>query len=333
MSPDRRDEDPIVPRLPEAPKGEPIPPQSTPDTEGHEPASAEPERGLVLERVFDRQARDAPQAPPLSGSETDRIYTPAMLPAPERPAQSKPLPFAEPEPSTVKLVVTDRPQITLVVTDDATPVKQATSQATGYQTTYQLKQGLFGERLATEALAADGHKILMCKREITGTNQPGFDIVTLKDGVVWLIDNKAFTTGRNISSVSALTTNYEANVADALTELKEHAAATAGDPQLKFIHDAYSEAVEHLENGECQKATTSFALAPDGKHTTGVTGRIGGQDIVHLPLEGFEHPPLDPVFGTESQPAGPQHGSSTSGAIIPPTAPPSGPGGTPSGGR
>ena len=77
-----------------------------------------------------------------------------------------------------------------------------------YQTTQRLARGNLGERAATEALARDGHQILHYKPEITGTNQGGIDMVTMRNGIVYLVDNKALSKGGNVSSVSALTTNF-----------------------------------------------------------------------------------------------------------------------------
>src|SRR5262249_54284211 len=85
--------------------------------------------------------------------------------------------------------------------------------STEYATTEALKQGLAGERLAVDALNQQGHTILDFKPDIKGTNQGGFDAVTMKDGVVNFVDNKAYSTGKNVGSVSALDKNFDQNLA------------------------------------------------------------------------------------------------------------------------
>src|ERR1700748_3145646 len=82
-----------------------------------------------------------------------------------------------------------------------------------YRTTPQLMRGNLGERLATEALAAMRHQILGYKPDITATSRPGVDIVSLHNGQVWLIDNKAYSRGGTIRRASALTRNFRRNLA------------------------------------------------------------------------------------------------------------------------
>ena len=48
---------------------------------------------------------------------------------------------------------------------------------------------------------------------ILGTNQGGIDFVTIRNGVVHLVDNKALTRSGNVASVSSLTTNFPKNLA------------------------------------------------------------------------------------------------------------------------
>jgi hypothetical protein len=59
-----------------------------------------------------------------------------------------------------------------------------------------LAQGNFGERLSTEVLSTEGHRILHYKPDVAGTNQGGTDIVTLRADVVYFVYKKALTTGR-----------------------------------------------------------------------------------------------------------------------------------------
>lgn len=289
-NPRRPEEHPPL-RLPETPTGEPIPAQSTPETEGY----VDPGPDGALERVFPEGSHATPNELMID----DRVYEPAMQPVLDHPISDST--NRSPEPKAA---------------DHSAEV--------GYQTTYQLKQGLFGERLATEALAADGHQVLLCKREIQGTNQGGFDIVTLKGDKVWLVDNKAFTTGRDISSASALTTNFDANLDKLVDELKTHAADTANDPQLRQIHDAYTQAVELVESGQYQKATTGYALALEGEHTTAVSAKLESQGIEHIPLR-TEAQGLEPVFSdSASTPTAAANVSPPTPAAPPPTTGPGG---------
>jgi hypothetical protein len=77
-----------------------------------------------------------------------------------------------------------------------------------YDGPQRLARGNLGERLASDALAADGYDILAYKPDIIGTNQGGIDIVAMRGDDLYLVDNKALTRSGNVSSVSALTDNF-----------------------------------------------------------------------------------------------------------------------------
>ena len=123
-----------------------------------------------------------------------------------------------------------------------------------YATASRLAQGNLGERLATEALAADGHQILFYKPDILGTNQGGIDLVTRQDGVLFLIDNKALGKDVNIGSVSALTTNLEQNVAALRDDFAAYAADTTRTPAEAQL---FQQAVADIDSGNYVRAVTN----------------------------------------------------------------------------
>lgn len=147
-----------------------------------------------------------------------------------------------------------------------------------FETSERLKRGNTGENLATHALAAEGHNILSYKPGILGTNQGGIDIVTIKDGVVYFIDNKALTRSGNVSSVSALTTNFNKNKATALAQLK--AVAIAASPQTKQVLES---AVTAIENGNYKRVVTNAnVIRGDTKIISGVSQALQGVGIEFL---------------------------------------------------
>jgi Holliday junction resolvase-like predicted endonuclease len=311
----------------------------------------------------------------------------------QRDRTSAALPFKEPDQSKIVLVP-EQTSIKLVVTEDPAPVqtttdvKPATSTAidhaveraiaaslggpgisTPYQSTEALKVGLVGERLAVEALAQQGHHILDYKPDIAGTNQGGIDIVTMKDGIVYLIDNKAYRTGRNVGSVSALEKNFEKNLA----AVREKFEAFAADPTRNAAQRSrYGAAVEAIDNGNYQKAVATATIAPDGKHSSGLTAGLQGRDnIIVLSLDPSLNTGPAPILvgdaPTETQaaqttaatatsapeaggaatvtpvfdqagpvfqpPAPPSGGAPAPAPAPPPSVPPSGTGGVPPSGR
>jgi WXG100 family type VII secretion target len=144
-----------------------------------------------------------------------------------------------------------------------------------FETAARLKRGNLGERLATDALAADGHEILSYKPSILGTNQGGIDMVTMKDGVVYFVDNKALSRSGNVSSVSALTTNFEANQAAALADLRT-GIANAGSAQERAVLQS---AVDAVEAGNFKKVVTNANMTRNEAILSGVTESLADQGL------------------------------------------------------
>src|SRR5207249_3020292 len=63
----------------------------------------------------------------------------------------------------------------------AVAVSSSSGPPGSYEGPKRLARGNLGEKLATDALAKDGHTILDYKPDIAGTNQGGIDIVTMKE--------------------------------------------------------------------------------------------------------------------------------------------------------
>lgn len=146
-----------------------------------------------------------------------------------------------------------------------------TGTAAPYATTQRLIRGNLGERLATDALAARGHSVLMYKPDIAGTNQGGIDMVTIHNGVVFLVDNKALTRSGNVSSVSALTTNFTQNLATVRNQIAAMAAdatRSAGERQLM------QQALDALNSGNFVRAVTNANVAPDNQILSGITQQL-----------------------------------------------------------
>jgi Holliday junction resolvase-like predicted endonuclease len=144
-----------------------------------------------------------------------------------------------------------------------------------YETTNRLKRGNLGEKLATDSLAADGHTILSYKPGIAGTNQGGIDMVTLKGDTVYFVDNKALTRGGNVSSVSALTTNFSKNK-DAV--LKELQAALSKAP-TESERNVLQRAIEAIKGNRFKKVVTNANLTANDAILTGVTQKLRNQGI------------------------------------------------------
>jgi Holliday junction resolvase-like predicted endonuclease len=145
-----------------------------------------------------------------------------------------------------------------------------------FQTAPRLVRGNLGEKLGTEALASMGHTILMYKPSILGTNQGGIDMVTRHNGVLHLVDNKALTRSGNVSSVSALTTNFTQNLAATRAELALAAADPARPPAERAI---FQQAVNDIDSGNYVRVVTNANVAPDNQVPTGVTQNLTNQGI------------------------------------------------------
>ena len=153
-----------------------------------------------------------------------------------------------------------------------------------YETTTRLKRGNLGEKLATDALAANGHKVLSYKPSILGTNQGGIDMVTMKGDIVYFVDNKALSRGGNISSVSALTTNWAKNKAAALGDLR----AALAKATTKGEREVLESAIRSIENGNFKRVATNANLTKNDAILSGVTQKlkdagIGFIDVFGLP--------------------------------------------------
>jgi hypothetical protein len=150
-----------------------------------------------------------------------------------------------------------------------------------YQTTPQLMRGNLGERLATEALAALGHQILMYKPDIRGTSMPGIDTVTIHNGQVWLVDNKALSRGGNIYSVSALTRNLNRNIATVDAQL----AGMASDPNRTATERQLAQqALTQLRAGNYVRAVTNANVARPSNVPKGVDSRLQKRGIRFVDL-------------------------------------------------
>jgi Holliday junction resolvase-like predicted endonuclease len=149
-----------------------------------------------------------------------------------------------------------------------------------FETSQALKLGNLGERLAADTLAGDGHTILYFKPDILGTNQGGIDIVTIKDGIVHLVDNKALSRTGNVNSVSALTTNLEQNVTAVLSYLgRSLAEATSGEQR-----EVLQSAIAAIQAGQVRTVVTNANFAKNGVSVTGVSEslRVKGMKFIDL---------------------------------------------------
>lgn len=145
-----------------------------------------------------------------------------------------------------------------------------------YRTTANLAKANFGERMAAAALARDGHQILFFKPSILETNQSGIDICSYKDGLVYLVDNKAFTSGKNIDSVSSLTTNLAKSIDDVERDLAAMAADVTRSPDERKI---IGETLTALLQQKYVKVVTNAALTENAYISTGVTQALARQGI------------------------------------------------------
>lgn len=92
-------------------------------------------------------------------------------------------------------------------------------------------------------------------------------MVTIKDGVVHFIDNKALTRTGNVSSVSALTTNFAKNKDTVLAELKDQLAKGGTKEQMDVLQNA----VTAIEKGNFKKVVTNANLTKDDAILSGVS--------------------------------------------------------------
>jgi hypothetical protein len=144
------------------------------------------------------------------------------------------------------------------------------------------KRGNFGERTATDALAAMGFSILDFKPDIDGTTKPGIDIVAMKRDeqdrdVLYLIDNKALSRDGNVNSVSALTSSLEdskdregnlTRVRRALDEMTDEATRSAQQVEMA------RRALAALDEGRVALAVTNANVARDERILADVSERL-----------------------------------------------------------
>lgn len=148
-----------------------------------------------------------------------------------------------------------------------------------YDTAQRLVRGNIGEKLAADVLATRGHRILSFKPSILGTNQGGIDIVTIENGVVYLIDNKALTRAGNIGSVSALTTNFNQNLAAVRRDLQA-ALSVSGISADEAA--TLQQAVNAIDSRNYVRAVTNANISRDTQILTGVTQNLSDQGITFI---------------------------------------------------
>jgi hypothetical protein len=148
-----------------------------------------------------------------------------------------------------------------------------------YDTAQRLVRGNIGEKLAADVLATRGHKILSFKPSILGTNQGGIDIVTIENGIVYLIDNKALTRTGNIASVSALTTNFNQNLAAVRRDLQ--VALTV--PGISADEaTTLQQAIAAIDNNNYVRAVTNANISRVTQVPSGVTTTLSSQGITFI---------------------------------------------------
>ena len=142
-------------------------------------------------------------------------------------------------------------------------------------------RGNLGERLAAEALAAAGYKIVYYKPDLKGTTTPGFDIIAIKDGHLWIIDNKAYAraTGGVLKDVSALTTNYTQNITNLRRDLVSWAQNAPGP-----VQNVMAEAQQLLNAGKIKLAVTNATVIvePGRSGITGIDPALTSKGIQFL---------------------------------------------------
>lgn len=144
------------------------------------------------------------------------------------------------------------------------------------------QRGNFGERAATEALAAQGFQILDYKPDLKGTTKPGIDMVAMKDDQVYLIDNKALSRSGDVYAVSALTTNLadradrEGNLSKTVQALEDMAQDTRRSTEEL---DVINRALTALEAGRYVLAVTNANVAADDRILRDASDRLKEQGI------------------------------------------------------
>jgi Holliday junction resolvase-like predicted endonuclease len=140
-----------------------------------------------------------------------------------------------------------------------------------YQGPQHLARGNFGERAAAEALAADGHTILYYKPDIMGTNQGGIDIVSIRNGMVYFIDNKAISRSGNIAEVSALTDNFVQNRAAVIRQFTAYVNDATRPAAERAL---FRRAIDLINDGKTVRAATNANVARDTRILSGVSQKL-----------------------------------------------------------
>jgi Holliday junction resolvase-like predicted endonuclease len=151
-----------------------------------------------------------------------------------------------------------------------------------HETTGRLARGLAGEKAAAESLASEGHQILHYKPDIAGTNQGGFDMVTMRGDKVYLVDNKTYRREGDLYSASALTTNFDQNLESTKAELEDMANDAARTEEER---DTAQRALDLIETGDYQRLVTNASLSNiDNPGLSGVSDKLTKQEVDFLDL-------------------------------------------------
>jgi Holliday junction resolvase-like predicted endonuclease len=130
--------------------------------------------------------------------------------------------------------------------------------------------GEFGEKMAADLLRQEGYDIVLsgARKHVA---ERGFDIIARKGSEVLIVDNKAFLSRATASTASALTTNLNRNIADALIDIR---ALIRGGTLSELETQAASEAIEALE-----KRTFARVVTGAGGLVTRVGTRLAAQGV------------------------------------------------------
>ena len=182
--------------------------------------------------------------------------------------------WSEPEEATRLAAGSGLDEKTQTFSKDA--MQAAARSADEREGSERLARGNLGERQATDWLAANKYDILNYKPDIKGTNQGGIDMVAMKDDKDYLVDNKALSRDGNVSSVSALTTNFKQN----LEAVKKSLQAMADDAKRPAEERAMvQKAIEALKNDNYVKVVTNANIAENDRILSGVTDALKEKDI------------------------------------------------------
>jgi len=185
---------------------------------------------------------------------------------------------------------------------DASINSGAPTPAQPYQVGTRLSRGFVGEENQAQYQQQQGEMIVEVKLDPKQTNQGGFDNVSIGEDAqgqltLYVTDNKAWNSGREVSSVSALEQNYQQNLAD----LRERMVATANDPSLPADQRQLAGlAVELIDAGQVQPRVSN-AGAVSNRPATGVKNpRLEFQDTHGELHAAGRQVPVELVPGSEA---------------------------------